>query len=175
MTGPSLSCSVQRLTRAALLALLVAGSASALAVTEGQPAPDIDATLLDGTVFSLAQARGQVVIINFWATWCAPCRKEMPALDAFYRQHGGAGLRLLAISMDAPQDAAKVRDVVREYRFDVALEDATDHHGYGRIRRVPVTFVIDRRGILRKADWYGPDGLDQALLDQVVTPLLAER
>ena len=178
MTGRSLSCGVQRLTRAAaLLASLVAGSASAVAAaaTEGQPAPAIEATLLDGTAFSLAAARGQVVVINFWATWCAPCRKEMPALDAFYRQHRGEGLRLLAVSVDAPQDAAKVREVMRDFSFDAALDDATGHRGYGRIRRVPVTFVIDRRGVLRKADWYGPAGLDQTLLDQVVTPLLAAR
>ena len=150
---------------------LFAGS-YAFAATEGKPAPAIEAKLLDGSTFSLAAQGGKVVIVNLWATWCAPCRAEMPALDAYYRQHRDDGLVMLAISMDAPKDEAKVREVIREFAFPGALGRDADIRGYGRVWRLPLTFVIDRKGILRKDDWYGDPGLDIPQLEAVVTPLL---
>ncbi|MFZ3323048.1 MAG: TlpA disulfide reductase family protein [Usitatibacter sp.] len=144
----------------------------ALAATEGQPAPAIQARLLDGTAFNLADESGKVVIVNMWATWCAPCREEMPALDAYYRQHRGQGLVLVALSMDDPKDEAKVREVTRGYSFPVGFQHDTYLKGYGRIWRLPMTFVVDRKGILRKDQWHGDPGLDVQLLEQTVTPLL---
>lgn len=155
------------------MALLLLGWCSlAFAATEGQPAPAIHAKLLDGTVVSLADSAGKVVLVNMWATWCAPCREEMPALDAYYRQHRDQGLVLIALSMDDPKDEAKVREVTQAYSFPVGLASDADMKGYGRIWRLPLTFVVDRRGILRKDQWYGDPGLDTALLEQTVTPLL---
>ena len=154
-------------------ALLLLGWCSlAFAATEGQPAPAIQAKLLDGTAFNLADEVGKVVIVNVWATWCAPCREEMPALDAYYRQHRDQGLVLVALSMDDPKDEPKVRDVTRAYSFPVGLQHDTYLNGYGRIWRLPLTFVVDRRGVLRKDQWYGDPGLDTQLLEQTVTPLL---
>jgi thiol-disulfide isomerase/thioredoxin len=143
-----------------------------IAATEGKPAPVIEAKLLDGSPFSLSAQAGKVVIVNLWATWCAPCRAEMPALDAYYRRHRDEGLVLLAISMDAPKDEAKVREVMSEFAFSAALIRDANIKGYGRVWRLPLTFVIDRSGILRKDDWYGDPGLDGALLEATVTPLL---
>jgi cytochrome c biogenesis protein CcmG, thiol:disulfide interchange protein DsbE len=157
----------------ATAALLLLGWCSlACAATEGQPAPSIQAKLLDGTVFNLADDKGKVVIVNMWATWCGPCREEMPALDAYYRQHRDQGLVLVALSMDDPRDEAKVRAATQAYSFPVGLERETYLKGYGRIWRLPMTFVVDRRGILRKDQWYGDPGLDAKLLEQTVTPLL---
>jgi thiol-disulfide isomerase/thioredoxin len=152
--------------------LLLGWCGLALAATEGQTAPAIQAELLDGTAFNLADEAGKVVIVNIWATWCAPCREEMPALDAYYRQHRADGLVLVALSMDDPKDEAKVREVTRAYSFPVGLEHDTYLKGYGRIWRLPLTFVVDRKGILRKDQWYGDPGLDAQLLEQTVTPLL---
>src|SRR5271169_4564322 len=113
-------------------ALLFLGWCSlAFAATEGQPAPAIQAKLLDGTVFNLADDKGKVVIVNMWATWCAPCREEMPALDAYYRQHRDQGLVLIALSMDDPKDEAKVREVTKAYSFPVGLASGTYLNGYG--------------------------------------------
>jgi peroxiredoxin len=150
-------------------------AANAAAIAEGERAPPIEARLFDGTAFSLANQSGNVVVINFWATWCAPCREEMPALDAYYRLHRAEGLEIVAISMDSPKDEAKAREMMKAYSFPAAFVRETNGKGYGRIWRLPLTFVIDRQGILRKDGWYGNPLLDTATLEQTVTPLLRAR
>jgi cytochrome c biogenesis protein CcmG, thiol:disulfide interchange protein DsbE len=142
---------------------------------EDKAAPALEAKLLDGSDFSLAAQKGKVVLVNFWATWCAPCRAEMPALDAYYRKHRGDGLVVLAVSMDDMKDEAKVRQVMKPFAFDAAFGPRSDIKGYERIWRMPLTFVVDRSGTLRKVDWYGDPGLDEASLEKAVTPLLATR
>jgi len=148
---------------------------SAYAIEEGKPAPAFNAKLLDGKVFSTESAKGNVIIINFWATWCPPCRQEMPAMESYYQQHHQQGLRIIAVSLDDPAYAAKVHEVLRDFSFDAALEGETQHKAYGRIWRLPLTFVIDRKSILRKDGWYGSAGLDLPLLEKIVTPLLEEK
>jgi thiol-disulfide isomerase/thioredoxin len=155
------------------VALAAAGwSAACLAVEEGAPAPELKAQLLDGARVSLKDFAGKVVVINFWATWCQPCMAELPALDAYYRRHRDEGLVLLMINMDEPSDEAKVRRFVAPYTFPVALLGKTAAEGYGRIWHTPLTFVVDRRGVLRKDGWTMDPHLDQAALEKIVTPLL---
>ena len=144
----------------------------ALAGAEGKSAPPLKAALLDGTSFELAQAAGDVVIVHFWATWCKPCRVEMPAIEEYYRKHRAEGLRVLAISMDEPDDEAKVREAMRAFSFQGALAESADFKEYGRIWRLPLTFVIDRKGVLRKDGWYGRPSLELKDLEKTVTPLL---
>jgi peroxiredoxin len=161
--------------RVFLLACVWAIAAPAFAIAEGAPAPAMTGRLLDGTTFTLADYAGKVVVLNFWATWCAPCREEMPALDAYYRRHRSEGFVLIAISMDSPKDEAKARDLMQSFAFPAALARETNVKGYGRIWRLPLTFVIDRNGILRKDAWFGDPLLDAATLEQAVTPLLRAR
>ena len=158
-----------------LSAIFMMTSTLSIAIEEGRSAPAFTANLIDGQSFSLASAKGQVVIINFWATWCSPCMQEMPAFERYYQQHKDQGLRLIAVSLDEPVDDTKVRGVMKAYGFDAAFERETQHKGYGRIWRLPLTFVIDRKGILRKDGWYGAAGIDQPLLEKIVTPLLEEK
>jgi cytochrome c biogenesis protein CcmG/thiol:disulfide interchange protein DsbE len=160
------------LTLIFLSTLVLSGQSYAGGPVEGKVAPAFDARLLNGSSFSLDGARGQVVVINFWASWCPPCRQEMPALDSYYQKHKEQGLKVIAVSLDDANDEAKVNEVMKAYGFDAALEKNVHYQGYGRIWRLPLTFVIDRKGILRKDGWYGPAGIDQTLLDNVVTPLL---
>ncbi len=154
------------------LMLTLNGTSLALDIAEGKAAPALDLKFLDGTRFALAEQSGNVVILNFWATWCTPCRAEMPALEAYYAKHRAEGLQLIAISMDNPNDEAKVREVMKAFTFPAAMARDANIKGYGRIWRIPLTFVIDRKGILRKDGWYGDPGIDAPLLDKIVTPLL---
>jgi peroxiredoxin len=154
------------------LMLFLSNTSFALDIAEGKAAPAMDLKFLDGSRFALAEQTGKVVVINFWATWCAPCRAEMPAFDAYYRQHQAEGLQIIAISMDDPKDEAKVREVMRAFSFPAGLVRDSNIKGYGRIWRIPLTFVIDRRGILRRDGWYGEPGIDLPLLEKIVTPLL---
>ena len=158
--------------RTLLAAIGLSLTAQAGAIEAGKPAPALEAKLLDGSQFSLAASAGNVVIVNFWATWCVPCRAEMPALDAYYRKHRTEGLQLIAISMDDPRDEPKMREVMRAFAFPAALARDASFKAYGRIWRIPLTFVIDRRGVLRKDGWYGEAGIDLPLLESTVTPLL---
>jgi cytochrome c biogenesis protein CcmG, thiol:disulfide interchange protein DsbE len=156
-----------------LFLLALAGPAGAIA--ENTPAPALDGRLFDGASFSLAENAGKVIVLNFWATWCAPCREEMPALDAYYRRHQSEGLVVVAISMDNPKDEAKARQLMEAFAFPAAFGRELNFKGYGRIWRLPLTFVIDRQGVLRKDGWYGDPLLDSAILEQTVTPLLRAR
>ena len=147
----------------------------ARAISEGAPAPAFEGNLFDGSRLSPADYAGKVVVLNFWATWCAPCREEMPALDAYYRRHRSEGLEVIAISMDQPADYAKAREFMQAFSFPAAFARETNAKGYGRIQRLPLTFVIDRQGILRKDGRYGNPLLDITILEQMVTPLLRAR
>ena len=138
----------------------------------GKAAPPYQVKLLDGGPVSDADQHGDVVILNFWATWCVPCRAEMPALEDYYQKHRTQGLKVLAISMDDPEDEAKVRQVMAGFSFPAAMARDANVKGYGRIWRIPLTFVIDRDGILRKDAWYGDAGIDLPMLEKTVTPLL---
>ena len=160
--------------RALWVAVLLAVSLAAGRATAGEPraAPPLIATLLDGTRFSLAENTGKVVLINFWATWCGPCRQEMPALDAFYRKHRERGLVMLAISLDEPGEAGAAREVMRGYSFPAALSAQARYSGFGRIWRVPMTFVVDRRGRLRDDLMRDTLLVDETFLEQRVAPLL---
>lgn len=91
-----------------LLLLLLLAPAWGKGLEVGKPAPAITTTLLDGSSFDLAALSGKVVVVHFWATWCAPCRVEMPAFEAFYRAHKSEGLMVVAITLDTPDDLAKV-------------------------------------------------------------------
>ena len=158
---------------AALVGLGVA--APTLALEEGKPAPAFEGKLFDDRAFRLDDHAGQVVILHYWASWCVPCRQEMPALETFYEKHRAEGLEVLAISMDDPADEAKAREVMRQFTFPAAMARDVRAPGYGRIWRIPLTFVIDRHGILRKDGWYGAPVLDLPQMEKTVTPLLESR
>ncbi len=145
---------------------------AAAQLQEGMPAPAVRAELLGGGTFDSVKQRGKVIVLNFWATWCKPCREEMPALDAFYRAHRAEGLELIAINIEGPGDLAKVRGALKNFSFPAAFASDSQTAGYGRLSRVPVTFVIDRRGVLRFDGFKFAKLLDLPTLEKIVTPLL---
>jgi thiol-disulfide isomerase/thioredoxin len=134
----------------------------------GETAPSLAVTGLDGRDFDLSALRGKVVLVNYWATWCAPCRKEMPMLDAFYRRYRGEGLELIGISVDFHRDLDKVRKAAAMLAYPVALSGEITDNGFGKWEGVPVTYVIDVDGVIRDKLIAAPD----KLLHDVVLPLL---
>jgi thiol-disulfide isomerase/thioredoxin len=142
------------------------------ALAQPRSAPPLSGRLLDGRQFSTAQSAGKVILVNFWATWCGPCREEMPAIDRFYRRHREAGLEVVAISLDDAGDADKVREVMRPYAFPAAMAAQSEYSGLGRIWRVPMTFVIDRQGRLRDDVTRKLLHVDDSFLEQRVAPLI---
>jgi cytochrome c biogenesis protein CcmG, thiol:disulfide interchange protein DsbE len=115
----------------------------------GEPAPALVLNELGGSTFDLASLHGKVVVINFWATWCPPCRKEMPALDAFYKEYHPKGVELIGVSADRPHDRKEVEQAMQSLSYPVAmLEDAKDN-GFGAPATLPETFVVDGNGVVR--------------------------
>ncbi|MFY9724768.1 MAG: TlpA disulfide reductase family protein [Bryobacteraceae bacterium] len=104
-------------------------------------------TDLMGKTWSLRDLRGKVVLVNFWATWCPPCRKEMPDLEALYRQFGPHGLVILAIS---DEDAGKVKPFIAEHEFTypILLDPGRKVNEMFQVEGIPKSFVYDREGKL---------------------------
>jgi len=171
--APSLACALLLLAGIASGAVTTAASA---APAVGQPAPPLVVPQLDGRVFDLAKLRGKVVLVNIWATWCSPCRLEMPTLNAFYRRYRSRGLALLGLSIDETPDVAEVRKVMRQFSYPGALASAARINGFGEPIAVPVTYVIDAQGVLRaQLQAEGPSGVSRQALEQAVSPLLESR
>jgi peroxiredoxin len=116
--------------------------------SRARAAQDFTAPLLGGKSFRLAGHRGQVVLINFWATWCPPCLEEMPALERLWQQHKDSGFVLVAVSLDA--DPAPVAPFLAAHRltFPVALDSKFEVANLYGVRALPATFVVDRLGNL---------------------------
>lgn len=144
-----------RLHRASLVFLLYAvfllaacspAFLSAPAPEVGAQAPDFSLQALDGEAISLSQFRGRVVLLNFWATWCGPCRLEMPAIQDRYND---GGFEVLAINFDEP--AAQIVPFVGELglTFPVLLDPGGNVQELYRVRGYPTSFLVDADGIIR--------------------------
>ena len=158
-----------------LAVLIFCVNAMSADLSVGKQMPDIQAKLLDSHEdFQLSQKRGKTIIVNLWATWCGPCKAEMPILQAYLDAHKADGLEVLAITMDDASDAQAVKKIARQYSFQVALKADANLKGLGRIWRMPTTFVIDKEGILRKNGHVGDAEISAAELDSLVTPLLGK-
>ena len=122
-------------------------------ITVGSRAPDFAAATLDEPprTKTLADYRGQVVLLNVWATWCAPCRIEMPSIDSLHRDYGPRGLKVVALSVDDAHGRDAIRDYAKEYGY--AFEILHDPTGETQRRYqtggVPETYVIGRDGVIR--------------------------
>lgn len=139
----------------------------------GQMAPPITLTTLAGKQIELRDLRGKVVILTFWATWCAPCREELPLLSRYAHAHAKQDLVVLGFSLDEPDQLDQVRAVARTLNFPVGLLGDPHVPGYGRIWHLPVSFTIDRSGRLVDDGWKDEQPVWTAeRLDKVVTPLL---
>ena len=141
----------------------------------GQPAPPLALHTLDGRTISTDSLRGSVVILTFWATWCGPCKEELPLLSDYAARHAAQGLRVLGFSLDEPADLAAVRKAAAGLSFPVGLLGGAYAGGYGRIWRLPANFTIGRNGVLVDNSWNAdvPQWTPERL-ERVVSPLLMQ-
>jgi cytochrome c biogenesis protein CcmG/thiol:disulfide interchange protein DsbE len=132
-------------------------------------APDFDLTTLDGRAVKLSDYRGQVVLLNTWATWCPPCRAEMPQLEAYYREHQDQGFVVLAVNSEESPEAVAAFLKSQDFTFPVVLDPEGVVMGRYEVRALPTSFFIDRKGVVRGV-WTGQ--LTPAQLQKIVDPLL---
>jgi len=140
-----------------------------LAATPPAQAPSFALTDLHGQKIELTAYRGHVVLLDFWATWCAPCRSEIPRLIDLQTKYRARGLRVIGISLD--DDPAAVRAFDQEFKmnYPVVIGDAALAARYGRILGLPVMFVIDQDGRIR-ARYDGET--DMRAIERAIAPLL---
>ena len=140
---------------------------------EGPPAPAFTLATLDGDTIHSADLKGKVVVVNFWATWCLPCRLEMPSLEKLHERHAGDDLVVLGFDVDVGNDAG-VRSFLAErgITYPVGRASVASRTAFGGIPGIPTTFIVDRSGRVRHkvVGYFAPPALEAA-----VSRLLEER
>jgi peroxiredoxin len=157
------------------LAITMACAKVPQVLTAGSPAPEFRAVTLDATPRprTLADYRGHVVLLNLWATYCEPCKVEMPSMEALYREFGPAGLRVVAVAIDDPGFEPRVREFARQLdlTFDILSEGSGAIERDYQARGIPASYLIGPDGIIRKriagaSDWRSP--ANRALVAQLL-------
>lgn len=148
-----------------------AGQSSVVPLKVNFSAPELSLQNIDGQTELLADYRGQVVLVNNWATWCPPCKAEMPTLAAYYDEHNPEGFTIIAIEAGEPLESVAQFATDFNLKFPVWLDpNGASLNAFGN-GNLPNSFVIDRSGTVRYA-WTGE--ISQSMLEKYVTPLLAE-
>jgi len=152
---------------ATLAALVLAGSAQG-APKVGQPAPDFTVTTFGGRTVKLADLKGDVIILNFWATWCGPCRKELPMLEAAFRAYNKYGFQVLAVATEDSVSDDQLKPVAAKLTIPFIKRMRGPYHD---MDAVPTNYIIDRNGklVYAKAAAFDIDSLNA-----IIIPLLEE-
>jgi cytochrome c biogenesis protein CcmG/thiol:disulfide interchange protein DsbE len=145
------------------------GLAEARAII-GKPAPKFSLTTFDRRQITSEELIGKVVVLNYWAVWCGPCKRELPEIDSYVRRKGGDDLKIFAVTVDDTATDSQLRPLASLLSFPLVTR--INGTGYGRIDgAVPSNYVIDRSGVLRYAR---AEAFDYSSFDHLITPLLAE-
>ncbi len=136
---------------------------------EGHQAPDFALKTLEGKTLRLSELRGKkVVLINFWATWCPPCRLEMPTMQQIYSEYGKKGFEILAVNIE-PDAKQEIREFIKELRltFPVLLDPQMKVAREYRLFGLPASVLVDRKGIVRARETGYHDWTDKESREQV--------
>lgn len=179
-----MSTRLQWLVVAGVVLLLGGGAVAATrvlhggvaAVAVGAQAPDFRAVTIDSRprVRTLAAYKGQVVLLNIWATWCAPCRVEMPSMEALHRDFASEGLRVVAVSIDQIAGPPQIREFAEELglTFEILHDSAQQIVRSYQVNGYPQSFVIGRDGTIRRK-WIGAEDWNSASNRSLMRALLA--
>lgn len=155
----------------ALLALsLLALTQPAFALSEGDRAPGFSLPKVNGGTMKLSDYKGKVVLVNFWATWCPPCRREIPDFTRVYKKYSKQGFVILGLSVDQ-EGASPVKSAIKEMsiNYPVAMANQETVDAYGGIRAIPTSFLVDKNGKLTQKV---VGGIDEKRLEAMLQPLL---
>ena len=146
---------------------LFAAATLASSGMEGQQAPDFALKSSTGENLRLSEYRGDVVMINFWATWCGPCRQEMPLLDELYSRYQRVGFNLLGVNID--DDSGRAMKMIRELgvNFPVLFDASKVVSELYEVQAMPVTVIVDRLGTVRYVHHGYKPGYEDKCLDQI--------
>ena len=151
----------------AFIATALLASLPALAGDPSGPAPQFTLGAKGGSTVSLAQYKGQVVMLNFWASWCGPCRKEMPLLENIYKQYKKSGFTLIGVNVEPDSKAADKWLEQTPVTFPVIYDkDSTGSKSYD-VSGMPSTVIIDRKGNIRVLHRGYKDGDENEYLDSI--------
>jgi peroxiredoxin len=156
-----------RNTMLALVCGAFAASSLASSGMEGQTAPDFALKSSTGENLRLSEYRGDVVMINFWATWCGPCRQEMPLLDELYNRYQRVGFNLLGVNID--DDSSRAMQMAEELGIDfpVLFDARKEVSRLYDVEAMPVTVLVDREGRVRYVHHGYKPGYEEMYLDQI--------
>lgn len=150
-----------------LLVTVFAATALASSDLEGKAAPDFALKSSTGENLRLSEFRGDVVMINFWATWCGPCRQEMPLLDELYARYERVGFNLLGVNID--DDSRRAMQMIEELGVDfpVLFDAKKEVSKLYEVDAMPVTVLVDREGNVRHVHHGYKPGYEEKYLDQI--------
>ena len=151
----------------AMVFSIIAASSLASSGMEGQQAPDFALKSSTGENLRLSEFRGDVVMINFWATWCGPCRQEMPLLDELYSRYQRVGFNLLGVNID--DDSNRAMNMIEELgvNFPVLFDARKEVSKLYEVEAMPVTVIVDREGTVRYVHHGYKPGYEDMYLDQI--------
>ncbi len=140
---------IDRLALAGVMCVLLAAAPAFGQKTAEKPLPNLALDNINGQKWNLEEMRGSIVLLNFWATWCAPCRTEIPALVSLSKKYNTDGLKIVGISVDS-ENVALINKFIKEFKIDYPIVLAVPGSLLSQQKALPMSLLIDEKGLLAK-------------------------